>query len=376
MGKTRLGGKLSKNRGHNKLRIAIFHDYFNKRGGGEKVVLELAKHFDADIYTGFVVPEDTFEDIQKLSVYQLSQRNDGSLRRAMSLLLTFRKFKTPRHYDMYIFSGTACIHAAKNHHPNIWYCHTPARHLYSQYAWFKSILPAWQRPLFSALACVWRPIDRKATRGVQTIVANSNNVKNRILKYYGRESTVIYPPIDTSHIVAGPSKNYYLSYGRIDRLKRIDIIVKAFKQMPDKKLIVASGGPELETIKLLASGSPNITVLGYVSDEKLKNLLAHCIATIYIPVDEDFGMTPLEGMAAGKPCIGVDDGGLKETIIHKKNGYLCPKKIKANHIISAAKWLTIEKSNKMRANCITQSKRFTTTKFIHEFENIIRHKVR
>ena len=94
----------------------------------------------------------------------------------------------------------------------------------------------------------------------------------------------------------------------------MDLIVKAFKKMPDKRLVVVSGGADMPGIKQIAEESPNIEVLGWISEARLCDLMGRCIATIYIPRDEDFGISPVESMAAGKPVIGVQEGGLLETV--------------------------------------------------------------
>jgi len=156
-------------------------------------------------------------------------------------------------------------------------------------------------------------------------------------------------------------------------------VVRAFQKMPDKKLIIASAGDDFENVKKLATGYNNIKVIGWVDDKQLAELVGHCIASIYVPINEDAGMTPLESMSAGKPCIGVFDGGLKETIIDEKTG----KFISASQvlplpregaggvneqfiedIIKAVEWLTPETALKMRAGCEAQAKKFSEERFI------------
>ena len=135
--------------------------------------------------------------------------------------------------------------------------------------------------------------------------------------------------------------------------------------------MVASAGDDFENVKNLAAGFENIKILGWQSDDELKELIGKCIATLYIPINEDFGMTPLEGMSAGKPCIGVFDGGLKETIIDRLTGKFIPADYKIEDIIKAVEWLTPEQALRMRTDCEQQAEKFNEEKFIEKIKQII-----
>ncbi|MEK7067828.1 MAG: glycosyltransferase, partial [Patescibacteria group bacterium] len=263
--------------------------------------------------------------------------------------------------------------------------------------------------LFVILA---RIIYQWGIKKMNLVLANSKNVQARLQHYCGVPSEVVYPPIisfchsesravrDEESISAHRSiidpsfrsaslhftqddnkdigmtkkkRDYYLSFGRLDPLKRVDDIVRAFHLMPWQKLIVASGGPELTRIKQLAAGHDNIEVLGFVDDAKLAELVGNCIANIYIPRQEDFGMTPLEAAAASKPTIGVDDGGLRETIIHQKTGYLIPKDYAVEDLVKAVQWLDADKAAAMSAECRKQAEKFSKEKFVEEIKNYITH---
>jgi len=198
-------------------------------------------------------------------------------------------------------------------------------------------------------------------------MANSRNVQNRLQKFVNIKSTVVYPPIDTykfnfkkqfSQSKLAGQEDYYLSFARLVDLKRVKDIVRAFQQMPNKKLVVASGGPEFDKIKEMSQDYKNIEILGFVSDELLAKLVGNCIANIYIPLNEDFGMTPLEAAAVGKPTIGVNSGGLKETIIHEQTGYLILEKYELGDIINAVEWLDTGRAIQMRESCIQQAEKF------------------
>ena len=166
------------------MKIAILHDYFNKMGGGERLVLELAKSFDADIYTGFVERNNTYPDINKLNVIELIKKPKNPFLRTIKLINAFSKLDISKEYDFFILSGTYSIYSSARHHPNLWYCHTPARWLYSQRDWFLSNSNLIKKIGLLILGLYVEPKDKKAVENIDKIVANSKNVANRIKKYF------------------------------------------------------------------------------------------------------------------------------------------------------------------------------------------------
>jgi len=354
------------------MKIAICHDHFVKRGGGERVVITMAKALAADIYTGYVDWNHIYAGMRDLPVNVLCHSPNQ-----WKIALAFEKYDFSR-YDLVICSGTWAI-AASHNHPSIWYCFTPARWLYHESGSSKAIEAAIKNPVKRAMvkalvkpfSIYWRKKDQHYARQFDKILCDSSNVKDRVKACYGEEvylrSSVVYPPISMEHFAWLGQNDHYLSTARLDNLKRVDRIVEAFKKMPDKNLVVVSGGPDLEKIKKSAEGCENITILGWVSDSQLEQLMGTCIATIYIPVDEDFGMSPVESMAAGKPCIGVREGGLKETIIHGETGCLCPHAT-VEEIVRAVTYMTPERAAQMREQCIEQSQKFSETKFIENLK--------
>ena len=133
---------------------------------------------------------------------------------------------------------------------------------------------------------------------MDVIIANSKNVQTRIKKYLNLDSIIIHPPVDVDRYNWIDQKDYYLSTARLEPYKRVESIVLAFMQMPEKKLIVASGGSDHRRLEGMAADYPNITFTGWCTDEQLSKLIGETIATLYFPMDEDFGMSPVESMAA------------------------------------------------------------------------------
>ena len=357
------------------MKIAICHDHFVKRGGGERVVMTMAKAFDADIYTGFIDWEYTYPELKTFPVTAVCS--------SLNQMRIARSFETYdfSQYDLVICSGTWAI-AASHNHPSIWYCHTPARWLYQFLDSANAIQAAIRNPLQRLLvtslikpfSVYWRGKDQIYVRQFDKILCNSLNVRDRVRAYYGEEayqrSSVLYPPISIERFTWLGQENFYLSTARLDILKRVDRIVNIFKKMPEKQLVVISGGPDLEKLKKSAEGFPNINIMGWVSESQLEHLIGTCIATIYIPVDEDFGMSPVESMAAGKPCIGVREGGLKETIIHGVTGYLC-ENANEEELINAVTYMTPERARQMRESCISQSMNFSEHAFVQNLKSAI-----
>jgi glycosyltransferase involved in cell wall biosynthesis len=149
----------------------------------------------------------------------------------------------------------------------------------------------------------------------------------------------------------------------LDPLKRVDRIIDAFLRMPDKHLIVVSGGCDEPRLRKRAGNAPNITFTGWISDEHLFRLLGECIATVYIPVNEDFGISPVESMAAGKPVIGVREGGLCETIVDGSTGWLLDPQLAIDDVVAAVGACTVERAVAMREACEQRSRLFTEEVF-------------
>ena len=149
------------------------------------------------------------------------------------------------------------------------------------------------------------------------------------------------------------------------------MIIQAFTQLPEKCLIVSSTGPEEKYLKQLAEGFDNIQFTGDINDQELQKLIGNAIATIYTPKDEDFGISPVESMAAGKPVIGVKEGGMLETVIHEKTGWLIPSNPSPENIIQAVGEATPEKTISMRVACEEQAQNFRTEIFEKKMRALI-----
>lgn len=368
----------------NEKKILVCHDRFQFRGGGERLVLELVKGltglgYTIDLATEFWT-EETFDKSEvpgRLFVLDAGEPRLIVWRYFRAQLNWFFKTKKfANQYDVVIFSGNNSLTAGFTFNKKIKkiaYIHSPVRYVYDLLAYRRAAESSLlKRVIFFDLGkYLIRFLYQLGLSQMNVVVANSNNVQERLQKYCHTESQVIYPPINIEKFQWQGQSDYYLSFARVDELKRIDIIVNAFAKMPDKKLKIASGGPELENIKKLASGHDNIEVIGWVSDEQLQTLVGQCIATVYIPIDEDFGMSPVESMAAGKPCIAVADGGLKESIIDGVTGVLIQKDFSLQDLVTAIKYMTPDVAAGMKTRCIEQASRFGKKRFVEEMAKLV-----
>jgi glycosyltransferase involved in cell wall biosynthesis len=325
---------------------------------------------------GFKITNHPFFDVHQISGKEFDLGVFGYLPgwRNIGLIQAFRnRTAFLKGYHTAVYSGFYAPMAVFNHSEkkNIYYCHTPPRFIYDQREFYLSRYPVLLHPLINTMVAYYQPQYEMAAKKMDCVVTNSNNVKKRIKKYLGLDATVVYPPCETKKYKWIGQEGYYLSAARLDPLKRVDVIVEAFKKMPDKRLIVISDGPESKKIRKNAREFKNIEILGNVSDILYHRLLGDCIATIYLPKDEDFGMTPIESMAAGKPVIGVRAGGLVESIQHNETGILIPPNPVKEDVIEAVGLLDKRIAKKMMSSCQKRVEQFDVNIFISKMSEIL-----
>ncbi|MFO7838061.1 MAG: glycosyltransferase [Desulfosalsimonadaceae bacterium] len=384
----------------------ILHDYFRILGGGERLVGVLARHFGWPVLAGFkssryaeaaagdADPGDLsgrwIQDVFSLNCYQ-----GLAPLQIVSLVRGFRDRAEPflRNSDTVLYSGTYAPLGVFNSpaRANIYYCHSPARFVYDQRDFYLSAAPVWRRIALRWLIQKFQPLYEDALAGMDTIVANSENVRQRLASYLGLDAVVVHPPCDTKRFFWQGQSDFYLSTARLDPLKRVDIIVDAFKRMPEKKLVVISGGSEEREIRKMAGDAENIEILGWVSEEKLCRLMGECIASVYIPIDEDFGMSPVESMAAGKPVIGVQEGGVGETVggvqnaaqlyapsgpgaaenfVETPRGVLLKSRPGPENLVRAVQWMSPQRALEMRRDCERRARQFDSGVFLQKMAHL------
>ncbi len=311
------------------MKVAIFLDYIGAIGGGERVALMLARALPADIITTDV----RMEAVKKLGYGDVRIRSLGKTVKLppfkqISASLLFAACDFTHEYDFFIFSGNWSHYAARKHHPNLWYCYTPVRAFYDLRESMISRQPnAGMRILAASWIRAHSWFDQRSVQNLDQVVAISKTVCRRIKDFHGRSSQVIYPPVDTKRFQFKEYDDFWLSVNRIYPEKRIDLQFEVFRNLPEERLIVVGGYAEGDHAakyneRLIKNIPSNVEMRGAVSEEELMELYERCKGLICTAQDEDFGLTPLEAMAGGKPVVAVNEGGFKETVVHGKTGLL------------------------------------------------------
>ncbi len=310
----------------NNLRVALVHEWFIDYSGSERVVEQILQIFpQANLFAvveflpselrGFIQNKSvktTF--IQKLPFAKTKYRSYLPL---MPIAIEQLDLSS---YDLVLSSSHAVAKGVLTS-PNqlhICYVHSPIRygwdlqHQYLREANLETGFKSWLARWFLHQIRLW---DTRTANGVDAFVANSRFIARRIYKVYRREAKVIYPPVNVQNFQVGDGvkDDFYLTAARFVPYKRVDLIVEAFLQMPDKKLIVIGDGAGLPKIRNLAANSANITLIGYQPPQVLREYMQRSRAFVFA-AEEDFGITVVEAQACGTPVIAFGKGGALETI--------------------------------------------------------------
>jgi len=304
--------------------IALIHDWLNQRGGAEDVLEALvALYPDAPLYTALYdrarMPAHWREwDIRTGFIDRLPLAQRKPQLYFPLYPHNFEQFDL-RGYDVVLSNKSGFCHGVITgpETMHVCYCLTPTRYVwrYHQYAERENLGRTTRLALAPFLTNL-RMWDRLAADRVDHFIAISDEVRRRIAKVYRRESTIIYPPVDVGRFE--PSSridDYYLFVGRLVPYRRLDVLIEAFNKM-GRPLVIAGSGRDRERLEALAG--PTVKFLGFVPDADLPDLLARCRAFVW-PGEEDFGISPLQASAAGRPVIAYAAGGTLETVITAPN---------------------------------------------------------
>ncbi|NMC51412.1 glycosyltransferase family 4 protein [Candidatus Kuenenbacteria bacterium] len=311
--------------------IALIHDYLVQLGGAEKVLLSLGRVFpNSPIFVMLHDREKIGSIFPPQKIYSSWLQKMPFAKSHYQWYLTLMpKAASSHQLDSYNIIVSSASSFAKNIKKNkdavhFCYCHTPTRYLWHDHLSYVEDLnyPFWVKKLIPLFLPRLRHLDLVSARQVDYFIANSKTVQERIQKYYGRDSVVIYPPVATHDFE--PSEkidNYFLAGGRLVAYKKYDLTIKTFNKL-GIKLKIFGTGPEKKRLQKMAY--KNIKFLGAVDDSAKNELYRHCLAYIH-PQLEDFGITAVEAMAAGRPVIAFGAGGALETIIPGKTGEFFPE---------------------------------------------------
>lgn len=311
--------------------VAIAHDYLTQRGGAERVVLSMLRAFpDATIYTTFYDSEGTYPEFREAHIVVSPLNAVGFLRRnhraALPLLPLAARMLRIRE-DVVVVSSSGWAHGFNATGKRLVYCYSPARWLYQTSIYLGR--PAWSSNQGRLLLLV-RPLlkrwDRRQAARATRYLAISRVVQERILQAYGRSSEVLPAPHSAAadadqeavpELASWATEGFHLIVSRLLPYKNVGPALDAFRALPNERLVIVGRGPEQE--RLQQHAPPNVRMLQDLTDPEVRWVYANCTALI-APSVEDYGLTPLEAGAYGKPTFALRGGGYLDTIIENETG--------------------------------------------------------
>ncbi|MCP4168191.1 MAG: glycosyltransferase family 4 protein [Chloroflexi bacterium] len=349
--------------------LALVHDWLNQIGGAEDVLIELHALFpDAPVYTSIYAPAKMPVvmrdwDIRSNWLDHLPGIHDHHQPYLPLYPVGFARTDLSQ-YDLVLSNKSGFCHGVKirSGASHICYCLAPTRYVWTPDAYLAregigSAAGVALRPLISAL----RQWDYNAAQKVTHFIAISTDIRARIHRYYHRQSSIIYPPVDTLRFrpTNKTPENFFLSLGRLIPYKRIDLAIEACNRI-GARLLVAGDGRDRAALEAIAG--PTIEFLGRVSDAEAVDLMARCQAFLF-PGLEDFGITPLQAQAAGRPAIAYGAGGAVDTVIPGKTGELFTEQ---SAEALAAVLSQFDNQSYDPSLCRANAERFSAERFRHE----------
>ena len=308
------------------MKIALVHDWLPFMGGAERVLSNFVELYpEAPIYTticNYSKMDEPLKSANIITSHLQKKKECSNHRKLFPFMPTAIESFDLNEFDM-VLSSSSSVAKAVISHPDavhICYCHSPMRYAWEfshEYAGKMSGKGKLVQKLLNYFLTFMRIWDYSSAARVDYFIANSDNVAKRIKKHYRRDSVVIHPPVRCKLFnIAEEDGDYFLCVSRLQEYKRVDIAIEACNRL-GVKLKVVGDGPEFKKYKSMAGS--NVELLGRVPDEEVKELYAKCKAFLF-PGEEDFGITPLEAMASGRPVIAYGKGGALETVVDGKTG--------------------------------------------------------
>lgn len=358
------------------MKIACIHDWLDTFGGAESVLEALLEMYDFDFFTLFATKK-----MREHSVFKNTEVTTSFIenlpfakkhaRRYLPLFpLAIEQFDL-REYDVLV-SSSSCVSKGilkRADQLHVCYCYTPMRYAWDLYFDYlddfnlKRGVKKWMAKLTLHYLRMW---DYQSANRVDHFVAISNFVAKRIKSIYGRDSHVIYPPVDTEFFTLKQSQEeFYVTASRMVPYKKMDLIIRAFAKRPHAKLIVIGDGSERAKLELLAKPYANIEILGKVEPDVMRDYFQRAKAFVFTAL-EDFGIVPLEAQSCGTPVIAYGRGGSLETVVHGKTGLFFNEQTEAALIKVLDHFETVQSSfdpQTIRAHALT----FSRSRFQKEF---------
>ena len=326
----------------------------------------------APVYTSLYDPAGTYPEFADVDVRTLPLDSVSVLRHRHRYALpflapAFSRLKVKA--DVVLCSSSGWAHGARVEGRKIVYCHTPARWLYQQQRYLRGKSKA-IRVTARALHPWLVSWDKKAAATADRYLVNSSVVADRVRSVYGRGADVVPPPPGITpegelERVPDAGRDFFLCVSRLLPYKNVDIVVRAFEELPDERLVVAGVG-ELED-QLRATAGPNVTFLGHVSDAQLRWLYSRCAALVAAS-HEDFGLTVIEAAAFGRPTVALRWGGYLDAVAEGENGVFF-EKATPRHVAAAIRRLRERGVDESRIRA--HAERFDERRFIDRIHEIV-----
>jgi len=364
------------------MKVALVHDFLNQYGGAERVLEAIHELYPySTIYTSLYDPTKLPLRLRNwdIKAFRLPR---FPLAKSYTFFypILFENLDLSQ-YDLVISSSSNFAKGVitKPTTPHIAYIHTPPRFLY-HYPTEVNRRKIWfLKPFLAPLDNLLRIWDYAAAQRPDFLVTNSRETAKRIKKFYGREATVIYPPISLKPVASSQEQRtsdsrlmtngYYLVVSRLVEYKRIDLAIEVANRLALPLKIVGVGREEGRLKKL---AGPTVEFLGLVSDERLSELYRNCQAFIF-PGMEDFGITPVEAMSFGKPVIALGEGGVLETVRPGRTGTFFAQET-VESLVEALE--SFDPKDYKPKDCIAQAKKFSKERFQKEFRNFVNEKLK
>ena len=360
-------------------KVALVHEWLVDHSGSEKVLEQMLLVFpEADLFSLVeFLPDELRPFIQHKTVttsfiqkLPLARKHYRSYLPLMPLAVEQLDVSA---YDIVISNSHAVTKGVitRSDQLHLCYCHSPVRYawdLYHQYLGEAGLRRGLRGTLAQLLLHYLRQWDLSTVNRIDHFMANSHYIARRIHKVYRRSATVVYPPVDTDGFTLQVAKeDFYLTASRMVPYKRMDLIVRAFARMPDKRLIVIGDGTEMKKVR--AAAGPNVTLLGFQPFAVLKDRLQRARAFVFA-AEEDFGIIPVEAQACGTPVIAYGRGGSRETIINEETGVFFNEQTEESIVGAVGRFEQIERGLSPQG-IRQQAEKFSTEAFRTAFRQVV-----